>query len=1327
MQLNLTISEIQGLATNGKVYSEGKAYAGNQSVSRLRFDLEDRCLFAKVQSMDRVTEYDVKIWLNLRERPRKVSCSCSASKQFIGCCKHQVAVMLHAMNLRLDHLSSTQDTLIDYVNTPAGGHLPTAFGAKDSAADRKTATGPGSKPSSDTGQGLTADRKEAGTLSGADTAGRQPLHRHRQTLEMMRRLQSVLAIDRGRSYQPNRFAIEDDPDAAAGDRPRRGILRRLDLRITLELPQYSSEMATLEARIGFEGDGRYYKVKSFEELIDAIDNGKSLVFGKELTFHPDRQYFNSASQRVIDWLIFQFHNQVEKTAFQYQPISSLFRKGQVVLNAARLHRFIELYSNEAADLDLTIQPYQGQAISPVVRREWPEVFFCLRSTPEADRQGSENRLTTAAKLTQEKEIIRLNHSAPGQNLDVLELILLAEKQVDDLEGAETSDISREIPQEDKAYRSVRAYTASLYKRGGRETQLRLLTHDASLMLYDGQLWVPPAEDRIVSALFRSLAQAENSRLFLGAEEAGIFMSQMLPLLESSRRILLAKEVKTALLREPLQASIWLDKEGNGLSARLEFRYGSYVVDPHPASPSQSLYQPEADTDQEEADGQQFRWQLRDENAELEILDHLQLSGFQDHQPSRMKAAGRSQLLVQASANRTQTTSKAASAAVKKQPGNNSPERPEQEKPRQFYLFGDKKLYTFLSLILPRLQDLATIYYSDRFMKLRIRRLESVKMKAGLRPAGDLLTIELDNLKYSPEDLARILTAYREKRRYVRLKDGEFLSLDPEHEDPTLSLLAEADSWGGKWEDQTLVLPKYRAVPLQQLLKQEQSADIELDEDLDTLAENLEDPAKLRFDLPASLVANLRPYQVSGFQWFCLMDYYGFGGILADDMGLGKTLQSLTYILHKKEERIAAGLPARPTLVVAPTSLIYNWQDEAQKFTPGLRVKVIEGAKENRKQTIAEIETTDLAILSYTVMRQDIELLEKTAFSACFLDEAQYIKNPRTLTAKGVKKLRADRRFALTGTPIENSLSELWSIFDFLMPGYLFSLQKFHQNFEARIARGDEFSAEASEALRQFVKPFLLRRMKKQVLTELPDKIESILRCDLTDEQQKLYAAYVAQARNSFEDMLEHQGLERSQIQILALLTRLRQIACHPQLFLQDYVGGSGKLDALEEHLENLLSSSHRILLFSQFTSMLDIIRKQQTAAGRKIFYIDGQVPARERLEQVDRFNSGEGELFLISLKAGGTGLNLTGADTVIHYDPWWNPAVEQQATDRAHRIGQREVVQIFRMVSRGTIEEKIIELQDQKSHLVDQVIQAGDNFLKQMDLGEIRSLLSYEL
>ncbi|MDD2213307.1 MAG: SNF2-related protein, partial [Oscillospiraceae bacterium] len=778
--------------------------------------------------------------------------------------------------------------------------------------------------------------------------------------------------------------------------------------------------------------------------------------------------------------------------------------------------------------------------------------------------------------------------------------------------------------------------------------------------------------------------------------------------------------------EPLTTRLYLDKAGRGLSAELRFVYGDLEINPHPQW---------HETDPARID--QLAWLLRDEAREICTISRLKAAGFREQRP------GHASTLLD----------------------------PSGQPDTRYYLYGDRKLYLFLRDGLAALQaDGVELFYAERFRQLKLLPMGKLGADISLDSSGSLLTVDMETNQYDPEELVAILQAYREKKHFIRLKDGAFLELEAQDE-KTLDVLQEVEKWGGNWEGRTLNLPAFRAVPLQELLSQQgllpagnaagaeslsvtdnpaqpdaghMDLGLRLDPAFCQLHTALQDPADLAFDLPDGLQTILRSYQKAGFRWLCLLNTYHCGGILADDMGLGKTLQTLSFIRYLREtarlsNAVSAALPdghsdhderpltapaEGPAIVVAPTSLIYNWQDEARHFTPELDCLVIEGSKEQRLQQIAQLESCDLAIFSYTVLRQDIKELAEHHFSCCILDEAQAIKNPLTQTAKAVKRIKAGRRYALTGTPIENALSELWSIFDFLMPGYLFSYTRFHQEYELPVTRSGQEAQEAAERLRMLVSPFILRRMKRDVLKELPDKIESVLRCDMSPEQNRLYQAYLARARNELEELIASQGLNRSRMQILALLTRLRQLACHPALFLEDYNGGSGKLDALEELLDNLLASNHRILIFSQFTSMLSIIRQRQLDRGRSLFYIDGHVEARERLEQVRRFNEGEGEIFLISLKAGGTGLNLVGADTVIHYDPWWNPAVEQQATDRAHRIGQKRVVQIYRLISRGTIEEKILAFQDEKRRLVDRVIQPGEPLLKQLDLNQLRNLFT---
>ncbi len=562
---------------------------------------------------------------------------------------------------------------------------------------------------------------------------------------------------------------------------------------------------------------------------------------------------------------------------------------------------------------------------------------------------------------------------------------------------------------------------------------------------------------------------------------------------------------------------------------------------------------------------------------------------------------------------------------------------------------------------------------------------------------------------SLEDRAIYIQALRDQKPYSLNRQGRFRQVNPDSSQ-LLILFNLLEDWGIKPTRDRQILPRYRILLLAEL----SDSTVRIDSDLRQIADSLKDLSKTNYRVPQAITVSLRPYQKLGFHWLCTLDHYGLGGILADDMGLGKTLQAITYIAYNFKKK------KRPALVIAPTSLVYNWQREFEKFAPDLPVMVFDGNRQQRTARLDSIQKKACVITSYSLVRRDYLELAEFNFSSCFLDEAQNIKNPETLNARSVKQIKADRTFALTGTPIENSLVELWSIFDFLLPGYLSSRRRFETRYDTSNRR--ELDPELLEDLHKQIAPFVLRRMKKDVLTELPDKIETRMICEMTTAQRQLYEDFLHNARKSFEQEVAVNGFVKSQLYILALLTRLRQICCHPSLFLNDYDEDSGKLLLLDELIADALDGGHRILIFSQFAQMLQIIRARLLRKGLTSFLIDGQVAADERLEQVDRFNNGEGSVFLISLRAGGTGLNLTGADTVIHYDPWWNPAVEDQATDRAYRMGQENIVQVFKLYARDTLEEKIQALQEQKQALIKAVIKPGQNLLSQMTVDEVRSL-----
>ena len=512
---------------------------------------------------------------------------------------------------------------------------------------------------------------------------------------------------------------------------------------------------------------------------------------------------------------------------------------------------------------------------------------------------------------------------------------------------------------------------------------------------------------------------------------------------------------------------------------------------------------------------------------------------------------------------------------------------------------------------------------------------------------------------------------------------------------------------------------YRALYLDKILEKNSFIHVTKDESYKNLVENIDvKEIEGNMEVPKNLNASLREYQKVGVQWLRMLDYYGLGGILADDMGLGKTVQLLCVICAYKYNG-----GKKPCLVVCPSSLCLNWQNEAEKFTIGMQSIVVHGTLEERKNQIASIPNYDIVITSYELLKRDIEEYKKYDFKFKYIiaDEAQYIKNNNTQNAKAIKNISAETRFALTGTPIENSLSELWSIFDFIIPGYLFGYRKFKELYETPIIK--EGNEVAMNKLKKLIEPFVLRRIKGEVLTELPDKMISVLNSQMVDEQRDIYLSYLAKAKKNAMEEIQENGIEKSQIKILALLTRLRQICCHPSLFIDNYKGESGKLNQCIEIVKDAIQSGHKILLFSGYTAMFEIIEKELQKENIEFLKLTGQTKVSERINLVDEFNSNPNKkLFLISLKAGGTGLNLVGADVVIHYDPWWNLSAENQATDRTYRIGQKRNVQVYKLITKNSIEEKIYELQKRKETLIDSMLSTNQTFISKLSKEDIMNL-----
>ncbi|MFC7372461.1 SNF2 helicase associated domain-containing protein [Fictibacillus iocasae] len=620
----------------------------------------------------------------------------------------------------------------------------------------------------------------------------------------------------------------------------------------------------------------------------------------------------------------------------------------------------------------------------------------------------------------------------------------------------------------------------------------------------------------------------------------------------------------------------------------------------------------------------------------------------------------------------------------------------------YFMQNEELEYEFLFHTVPKLQQLVQLYATTavrtRIVKKDVFPRIKVKVK---KERTNWLEFKFEMTGINDQEIRDMLTALEEKRKYYRLRNGALMSLETREMQEIQRFLAAAPVQEMDHEAR-LNMPFIQSLSF--LDAMDDSSVFTAEESFQQFLEQLRNPNSLDFQVPESLNSVLRDYQKHGFRWMKTLASFGFGGVLADDMGLGKTVQAIAFIVS---ELTTIRERSMPILIVCPSSLTYNWRNEMMKFAPMLQAVVMDGSRRERENLQRDLDDVDVIITSYSLLRRDISWYAGQTFHTVFFDEAQYFKNPLTQTAMAVKRIQAEHRFGLTGTPVENSIEELWSIYHVVFPQLFKGLKEFSFLQRSDISRR--------------VRPFLLRRKKEDVLSELPDKIESRESTELLPEQKKLYAAYLAKLRHDTLKHLDKETIRKNRIRILAGLTRLRQICCHPSLFVDGYNGSSAKFEQLLQLLEEARMSGRRVLIFSQFTKMLQLIGREMTARGQTYFYLDGATPSEDRLDICNRFNSGERDLFLISLKAGGTGLNLTGADTVILYDLWWNPAVEQQAADRAHRMGQKNTVQVIKLISRGTIEEKMYELQEKKRDLISDMMdgEAGSGSLTEEDIREI--------
>ncbi len=635
---------------------------------------------------------------------------------------------------------------------------------------------------------------------------------------------------------------------------------------------------------------------------------------------------------------------------------------------------------------------------------------------------------------------------------------------------------------------------------------------------------------------------------------------------------------------------------------------------------------------------------------------------------------------------------------------------DEEKHIAYFDMESERAIEFINECVELLKEYAQIFISEALK--RIGQSTHYSINVGVKVENDLLALDIESAEIPKDDLSKVLEQYRRRKKFYRLKNGELLNLNSPQ-------LAELDGFMKQHhiepkdiKNGRMELSKNRMFAVDEDASHSEFITLERRASFENVLQEFHQKDQSDYPIPMQYEAILRDYQKEGYVWMRTLYDYGFNGILADDMGLGKTLQVISLL---------EGLnPKQPSLVVCPSSLIYNWEDEVHKFSRKLKVKCIVGNQNMRKEIIGEINQYDLFVTSYDYMRRDHELYQDIEFTYVILDEAQYIKNQKTKNAFSVKKLKAKHKLALTGTPIENTLAELWSIMDFLMPQYLFNYHYFQKQYETDIVKNND--EDKIHQLRKLVSPFILRRSKKDVLTELPDKIETTQLIPFNEEENNLYYANLAQINEQLQALLQMETVDK--IAVLAMLTKLRQICCEPRLLYENIENSSSKMKACIELITNFKENHQKVLLFSSFTSVLALLADELQMLGIRYFLLTGQTSKEERRELVEKFQAGQADVFLISLKAGGTGLNLTAAEGVIHYDPWWNVSAQNQATDRAYRIGQKNNVQVYKLVMKDSIEEKIVSLQEKKKELADMFIENNDGSIAQMSKEDIMELFS---
>ena len=1330
MKILIDEETIKSLTPSSKIYMRGRnLYNAKERVGPFYYDSRKQLISAKVSSFSG-NIYDTFIQLNNNGTVAGAGCSCGSFGVFKGPCKHVVALLFSLQTKEFPDEDVIPQELPDtnpLKGVPVLKQAILSFDVleriknpdeKNKSLRRKirniknkseeNSINLVNSPSSDV-QGLLRDetvtKSEGENSNESEYVKLNPGNFSNMENLILETQADGTQIIKRRIYEPDGedlvkqvkvWNTKEENRANTLDRILQ-LDRLVIFEITLNLNPGSGQDVEISLRVG--NNEQLYVINKLGEFIDQINSRDFIEFGVRFTWHK-KQSLTADQAKFLEWLE---NNYIEtKRRLRAYLDSNELLSGEYVIDGKflsltmeQLRSFFELDLEESEEFIVKVNA-GGQDFPLVWRDTYPEELNLNLDLISELEENGETRTNEASETknydedseTDKPKIARLGISFKNRNIEVHNL---------------KDDIGRK-----DLYNSL------------------IILPMLDVVLLDKVFYrCKTPESRLFYAVMSLLADAKTNTIDVTAEQASYVLGMKASVWEKGGFLTLGKKLQSKIIKEKLDTRIFIDFDGKKINMSVFFNYGDYNF--RPGYAQYGLLSKHKD------DEALIIRDLPAEKAQIRLLNEMNFDEValdKSELPMVVKGKKGSQMI------------------------------------HQYYLKHSKDIFNFINTNMQRLAENARLYLTPNFKEIRLLEPGKASVSLGLSDDKNEIKVEVNVEGYSKEVSGKIIEAFLADKPYVRSDHKTYINLSSDRKDwakdlqDLQNIVKTLNSWEVSWEENVFYVPRIRSLSLISALSTkgiEINSDLkEINEQWENLKRDLDDPSLRGPEVPAEIQAQLRPYQVEGYHWLSFLDRYGLGGILADEMGLGKTLQMLTFIWSRYKEE------GGRTLIVAPTSLLYNWQREAERFVPELPTFVAFGNKSDREDVYEEFEKNDgLMIVSYGLVRQDRRTLSKFNFNYIVLDEAQYIKNPMTKTARAVKALHGERRFAMTGTPLENHIGELWSIFDFIMPGFLFTYSDFQDRFgvlfkvssanysqaeleemkikadsetDEKVSDADDFIFDTNqlveqktrESLRQLVSPFILRRLKTDVLKELPEKITTNIPCPMTPEQQRVYRDHLARARAQIFTYEQSEGRvqNRERMNILGELTRLRQICCDPKLFMPNYEGGSGKLDVLEDLLDNLISGGHRILLFSQFTSMLEIIKQRQEALGRKIFYIDGQVPSDKRVQLVDDFNAGEGEVFLISLKAGGTGLNLTGADVVIHYDPWWNPAVEDQATDRAHRIGQEKHVQVFRLVTIGSIEEKIQEMQEAKQKLLDDIVSAGATYINKMNMDDIKELFA---